>query len=54
MEHDTPAEFEGVPVADGGLGWTFSRAIPLKNADGEIVEWFGTASDVTRGRVEEF
>jgi two-component sensor histidine kinase len=36
-----------VRLADGGDGWIFSRAIPLLDADGEIVEWFGTASDVT-------
>jgi PAS domain S-box-containing protein len=40
--------------ADGGLGWTFSRAIPLLDANGEILEWFGAASDVTeRKRAEE-
>jgi PAS domain S-box-containing protein len=40
--------------ADGSLGWTFSRAIPIQNADGEVVEWFGAASDITeRKRVEE-
>jgi PAS domain S-box-containing protein len=40
--------------ADGSLGWTFSRAIPLLDADGEITEWFGAASDVTgRKRAEE-
>jgi PAS domain S-box-containing protein len=39
---------------DGSLGWTLSRAIPIQNADGEIVEWFGAASDITeRKRVEE-
>lgn len=39
--------------ADGSLGWTLSRAIPLLGADGEIVEWFGAASDVTaRKRAE--
>lgn len=39
---------------DGTLGWTFSRAIPLLDDDGEIVEWIGTASDVTRRKeVEE-
>jgi PAS domain S-box-containing protein len=39
---------------DGSLGWTFSRAIPIQNANGEIVEWFGAASDITeRKRVEE-
>ena len=32
---------------DGTLGWTFSRAIPLMDKDGTVVEWFGTASDVT-------
>ncbi|MGA2369317.1 MAG: ATP-binding protein [Candidatus Korobacteraceae bacterium] len=39
---------------DGSLGWTFSRAIPLKDANAEILEWFGTASDVTeRKRTED-
>ncbi|MEO5720862.1 MAG: PAS domain-containing protein [Chthoniobacterales bacterium] len=32
---------------DGAVGWTLSRAIPLLNAEGEIVEWFGAASDVS-------
>ena len=32
---------------DGTWGWTFSRAIPLLDAQCEIVEWFGAASDVT-------
>jgi len=40
--------------ADGTLGWTFSRAIPLVDDDGAIVEWFGTAKDVTeRKRTEQ-
>ncbi len=39
---------------DGDVGWTFWRAIPLKNADDEIIEWFGTASDITeRKRTED-
>jgi len=39
---------------DGSLGWTFSRAIPLQDANGEIKEWFGAASDVTqRKRIEQ-
>jgi hypothetical protein len=25
---------------DGSLGWTLSRAVPLFDAEGEIVEWF--------------
>ncbi|WP_162136206.1 PAS domain S-box protein [Zavarzinella formosa] len=40
MEHQ-------VNRADGTLGWTFSRAVPILDADGNIVEWFGTARDVT-------
>ena len=40
--------------ADGSLGWTFSRAVPLLDAGSEIVEWFGAASDITeRKRFEE-
>lgn len=35
---------------DGELGWTRSRAVPLLDADGAIVEWIGTASDVTETR----
>ncbi len=39
---------------DGTLGWTFSRAVPLLDESGEVVEWFGAASDVTaRKRAEE-
>lgn len=39
---------------DGTLGWTFSRAVPLLDDKGEIVEWFGAASDVTaRKQAEE-
>jgi len=33
--------------ADGTVGWTFSRAVPLLDAQGEIREWFGAASDIT-------
>ena len=46
MEHQ-------VVTVDGSLGWTFSHAVPLLDADGEIVEWFGTASDVTEHRRAE-
>lgn len=39
---------------DGSLGWTHSRAIPIRGPGGEIVEWFGAARDVTaRKRAEE-
>jgi signal transduction histidine kinase/DNA-binding response OmpR family regulator len=38
---------------DGSLGWTLSRAIPVLDTSGEVVEWFGMAVDTTeRKRVE--
>ena len=42
-----------VKRTDGTLGWTYSRAVPLFDAGGEIVEWFGAASDVTDRREAE-
>ncbi len=40
--------------ADGSVGWTFSRAIPLFEDNGDIKEWFGAASNITeRKRMEE-
>jgi PAS domain S-box-containing protein len=39
---------------DGTQGWTFSRAVPILDDQGEIIEWFGVASDITeRKRTEE-
>ncbi|HJV33476.1 PAS domain-containing sensor histidine kinase [Geomonas sp.] len=37
--------------ADHTIGWTFSRAVPLFDHAGEIVEWVGAAIDIT-GRKE--
>jgi two-component sensor histidine kinase len=50
-----PFQFEHrVRRRDGSMGWTLSRAVPLLNEAGEIVEWFGAASDVTdRKQAEE-
>ncbi|EMG35804.1 PAS domain S-box [Desulfocurvibacter africanus PCS] len=38
---------------DGILGWTHSRAVPVRNAAGEVVEWFGAASDITARKQAE-
>jgi signal transduction histidine kinase/ActR/RegA family two-component response regulator len=39
---------------DGSLGWTLSRAVPITDGAGKILEWFGAASDITdRKRAEE-
>jgi PAS domain S-box-containing protein len=43
-----------VIMADGSVGWTFSRAIPVLNEQGEITEWFGAARDISlRKRAEQ-
>ena len=39
--------------ADRSWGWMLSRAVPLLDDDGEIVEWFGTGSDVTEHKRAE-
>ncbi|MCB8837055.1 chemotaxis protein CheB [Aurantimonas sp. VKM B-3413] len=39
--------------ADGTSGWTLSRAIPILDEAGEVVEWFGAATDVTSGKLAE-
>lgn len=33
--------------SDGSLSWTFSRAIPVLDEQGNIIEWFGSATDIT-------
>ncbi len=39
---------------DGSVGWRVSRAVPIQDSNGEIVEWFGAVSDVTaRKRAEQ-
>src|SRR5215813_12392653 len=33
--------------ADGSYRWVLRRAVPLRNGRGEIVQWYGTGTDVT-------
>jgi two-component sensor histidine kinase len=54
IETKTTFELEHrVVQVDGTLGWTFSRAIPLFDPNGDIVEWFGAASDITQKKRHE-
>ena len=39
--------------ADGTVGWTFSRAVPVLDEQGAIREWLGAASDITARKVAE-
>ncbi|MFD1871101.1 PAS domain-containing protein [Hymenobacter bucti] len=44
----SPYELEHrVYRADGTEGWVASRAVPLLDAQGELAEWIGTATDIT-------
>ena len=42
-----------VVCVDGSVGWTLSHAIPLLDGNGEIVEWFGAASNITQRKQNE-
>jgi PAS domain S-box-containing protein len=42
-----------VILADGSVGWVHSRAVPLLDAQGELVEWLGTGSDITARKLAE-
>jgi nitrogen-specific signal transduction histidine kinase len=54
IRHKSTFELEHRVIrADGTLGWTFSRAIPVVDDHGSIVEWFGTAKDVTEHKRTE-
>lgn len=38
---------------DASYGWTYSKAVPILNADGEIHEWIGSANDITPRKLAE-
>jgi PAS domain S-box-containing protein len=38
---------------DGSIGWTLSRAIPVLDKSGEIMEWLGIAHDITERKNTE-
>lgn len=39
--------------ADGSIGWTYSKAIPMLDDNGNIYEWIGAASDITQRKLAE-
>jgi PAS domain S-box-containing protein len=36
-----------VHMKDGSYRWHLSRAIPIHNAEGRVIKWFGTATDIS-------
>ncbi|WP_461086547.1 PAS domain-containing sensor histidine kinase [Spirosoma flavus] len=39
--------------ADGKVGWTYSRAVPILDQEGQLLEWLGTAIDITERKQQE-
>jgi PAS domain S-box-containing protein len=39
--------------ADGNIGWGSSRAVPLLDQQGAVLEWFGVTTDITARKVYE-
>jgi PAS domain S-box-containing protein len=53
IETQTPFEMEHkIKRTDGTIGWAHSGAVPIIE-DGEIIEWFGTATDITERKERE-
>ena len=51
IRDQTPFEMEHrVRQADGSIGWTVSRAVPIFDPQDKITEWFGAAGDITERR----
>lgn len=42
-----------VRLADGSSGWVLSRAVPVLDDSGNIVEWFGAATDISDRRQKQ-
>ncbi|HYJ39852.1 MAG TPA: ATP-binding protein [Steroidobacteraceae bacterium] len=40
-------------LADGSVGWTHTRAVPMLDASGEITEWIGMVTNVTARKSAE-
>jgi PAS domain S-box-containing protein len=52
---DTGEEWEDLfPMRgkDGEFRWFLSRALPIRDGDGKIIQWFGTNTDITDQREE--
>jgi PAS domain S-box-containing protein len=46
-------EFRLRRASDGAFRWHLARAVAMRGADGEIVRWFGTNTDIEERRVAE-
>jgi PAS domain S-box-containing protein len=55
LVNGTPYETElRLRAVDGSYRWFLVRCVPVRNPDGEILQWFGTSTDIDdRKRTEE-
>ena len=54
VETGTVYEIEHrVKRSDGGYNWFLSRGVPVRNDAGEIIKWYGTATDINTRKVAE-
>lgn len=48
IKHKKPFKLEHqVILADGSVGWVYSRAVPMLDEHGKITEWMGVGNDIT-------
>jgi len=51
LAHATPYETEfRLRIASGEYTWYLARAVPHLNADGQVIRWFGTNTDIEKER----
>jgi len=50
---DHEAEFR-IRAQDGSYRWFLGRGRPLRDADGKIIRWFGTCTDIEERKTSEF
>jgi PAS domain S-box-containing protein len=54
MSNDLPLELDHpIIAADQTIGWVRTRAVAIRTVDNDIIEWFGTMTDITELKEED-
>ncbi|CAK0772589.1 Autoinducer 2 sensor kinase/phosphatase LuxQ [Gammaproteobacteria bacterium] len=54
VQSGTPYEIEHrVQRSDGSFRWYLTRAVPVRDASGQVIKWYGTSTDVDARRQAE-
>lgn len=51
--HRCPTLEHRIVRLDGSIGWALSKAVPIEDESGELIEWFGTTSNITDRKLAE-